>query len=70
MRLAGRVGLGTEVRGGRARLAEVAREDGLEEGAEDNLGATTDCEHLPNWKRRRLIRTRSGEETSRGRGRT
>jgi len=38
--LAGRVGLGAEVRGGRA-LREVAAQDGCDEGAEDNLGTTT-----------------------------
>ena len=31
--------MSAEVGGGRARLGEVAREDGLQEGAEDDLGA-------------------------------
>jgi len=37
--LACRVGLGAEVSGGGAGLGEVAREDGLEERAEDDLSA-------------------------------
>ena len=44
VRLAGRVGLGAEVGGGGAGLGEVAGEDGMEEGAEDDLGATSGCE--------------------------
>ncbi len=34
------VGLGAEVGRGRTRLGEVAAEDGVDEGAEDNLGST------------------------------
>lgn len=40
MGLAGGVDLGAEVGSGRARVGEVAREDGLEEGSEDDLGTT------------------------------
>jgi hypothetical protein len=68
--LACRIGLSAEVGGGRADVGEVAREDGLEEGSEDDLGAAViyirasfellvSCEH-----------TRSGEEPSREQGRT
>jgi len=35
------VGLGAEVRGGRAGLGKITGEDGLEEGAEDDLGTTS-----------------------------
>lgn len=38
--LASRVGLGAEVGRGGAALGEVAGEDGLEEGPEDDLGTT------------------------------
>jgi hypothetical protein len=38
--LASRVGLGAEVGRGGAALGEVAGEDRLEEGPEDNLGTT------------------------------
>lgn len=38
--LASRVGLGAEVGSGRATLGEVAGEDGLDEGPEDDLGST------------------------------
>lgn len=38
--LASRVSLGAEISSNGSRLGEVAREDGLEEGAEDDLGAT------------------------------
>ena len=68
MRLAGRVGLGAEVGGGGARLREVAREDGLEEGAEDDLGTTAECKHWNVVEGE--TRTQSGEGPSRGRGRT
>ena len=43
MRLAGGVDLGTEVGGGGARLGEVAGEDGLDEGAEDDLSTAVGC---------------------------
>ena len=43
MGLASRVDLGTEVGSGGAGLGEVAGEDGLEERAEDDLGATVQC---------------------------
>ena len=39
--LAGGVGLSAEVCGGGAGLGEVAGEDGVEEGAEDDLGAAS-----------------------------
>jgi hypothetical protein len=45
VRLASRVGLGAEVGSGGARLGEVAGEDGLDEGAEDDLGATVGHQH-------------------------
>jgi hypothetical protein len=41
--LASRVDLCAEVGSGGAGLGEVAGEDGLEERAEDDLGATTRC---------------------------
>ncbi len=41
VRAAGLLGLGAEVGRGRARLGEIAAEDGVDEGAEDHLGATT-----------------------------
>lgn len=44
MGLAGRVDLGAEIGGGGAGFREVAGEDGLEERAEDDLGATVSCE--------------------------
>lgn len=40
--LAGGVGLGAEVCGGGAGLGEVAGEDGVEERAEDDLGAAAE----------------------------
>jgi hypothetical protein len=43
MGLARSVGVGAQVGGGGARLGEVAREYGLEERAEDDLGATVMC---------------------------
>jgi hypothetical protein len=42
--LASRVNLRAEVGSSRARLGEVARENGLEEGAEDDLGTTIKCQ--------------------------
>ena len=42
--LASRVNFGAQVGSGGARLGEVAREDGLEEGTEDDLGATVECQ--------------------------
>jgi hypothetical protein len=44
MGLASSVGVGAEVGSRGARLGEVAREDGLEERAEDNLGTAAICE--------------------------
>lgn len=41
-RLASRLSPGTEVGSSRSRVGEVAGEDGLEEGAEDNLGTTVE----------------------------
>jgi hypothetical protein len=41
LRLASRVNLGAEIGSSRARLGEVAGEDRLEEGAEDDLSAAT-----------------------------
>lgn len=38
--LASRINLGTEIGGSRSGLREVAGEDGLDEGAEDDLGTT------------------------------
>jgi hypothetical protein len=43
MRLAGGVDLSTKVGGSGATLREVAREDGLDERAEDQLGTTATC---------------------------
>ena len=43
MGLAGGVDLGAEVGRGRARVGEVAGEDGLEEGSEDDLGTAVCC---------------------------
>ena len=43
MGLASRVGLSAEVGGSRAGLGEVAGEDWLEEGVEDELGTTAGC---------------------------
>jgi hypothetical protein len=43
--LASRVSRCTEVGSGGARLGEVAGEDWLQEGAEDDLGATSCCQH-------------------------
>jgi hypothetical protein len=40
--LASRVNLSAKVGSGGARLGEVAREDGLEEGTEDDLGTTVE----------------------------
>lgn len=44
MGLASRVCASAEVSGGGAGLGEVAREDGLDERAEDDLGAAAGCE--------------------------
>lgn len=44
--LASRVNLGAKVGSSGARLGEVAREDGLEEGTEDDLGTTVECQFL------------------------
>ena len=44
--LASRVNLGAEIGSSGSRLGEVAREDGLDEGAEDNLGTTAKCQYL------------------------
>jgi hypothetical protein len=70
VRLASRVGLGAEVSGGRAGLGEVAREDWLEEGAEDDLGATRRSQMEMMLERIGPRRTQSGEGPSRGPGRT
>jgi hypothetical protein len=56
--LASGVDLGAEVGSGGARLREVAGEDGLEEGSEDNLGATIWCQSVP-CKRGKLEYLRS-----------
>jgi hypothetical protein len=44
--LASRVNLGTEIGSSGSRLGEVAREDGLDEGAEDDLGTTAKCQYM------------------------
>ena len=44
--LASGVDLGAEVGSGRAGLGEVAGEDGLDEGAEDDLGTTASCQYM------------------------
>ena len=44
--LASRVNLGAEIGSSGSRFGEVAREDGLEEGTEDNLGTTAKCQYL------------------------
>ena len=44
--LASRVNLGAEIGSSGTRLGEVAREDGLDEGAEDDLGTTARCQYL------------------------
>ena len=44
--LASRVNLGAEIGSSGSRLGEVAREDGLDEGAEDDLGTTARCQYL------------------------
>lgn len=46
MGLASRVDLGAEVGSGRTGVGEVAREDGLEEGSEDDLSTTVCCQQL------------------------
>lgn len=63
--LASRVGLSAEVGRGGATLREVAGEDGLEEGSEDDLGTTTKCQSLVSvaWN---IVHTQSGEGPSRG----
>ena len=74
VRLAGGVDLSTEVGCGRARLGEVAGEDGLEEGAEENLSAAEGggacvrfiSSFVGAMQHDRL--TQSGEEPSKGRG--
>lgn len=47
VRLASRVNLSTEIGSSRSRLGEVAREDRLDERAEDNLSTT--------WKRQLIV---------------
>jgi hypothetical protein len=44
--LASRVNLGAEIGSSGSRLGEVAREDGLDEGAEDDLGTTSKCQYM------------------------
>ena len=44
--LASRVNLGAEIGSSGSRLREVAGEDGLNEGAEDDLGTTARCQYL------------------------
>ena len=68
--LASGVDLGAEICGGRAGLGEVAREDWLEEGAEDDLGATACCQCVLMGIQTVILHTQSGEEPSRGQGRT
>jgi hypothetical protein len=46
MGLARRVHLSAEVGGSRTRFRKVTREDGLKEGAEDDLSTTITCEHF------------------------
>lgn len=61
--LASRVSLGAEIGSDGSRLGEVAREDGLEEGAEDDLGATFECQLLNRVSDLGLL-TQSGAEPS------
>lgn len=68
--LASRVNLSAEIGGSRSGFREVAGEDGLHKGAEDDLGTTTKCQRCVVVWPGRLERTKSEEETSTGRGRT
>jgi len=70
MGLASCIGLSTKAGSGRTGVVEVAREDGLEEGAEDDLGTTTSYEFRVNYLGREYTRTQFGGEPSRERGRT
>jgi hypothetical protein len=68
--LLGLLGLSLEVLRGRGGGREIAGEDGLEEGSEDNLSAT-EMQVSKGFPCKTLGKlTRSGEEPSRERGRT
>jgi hypothetical protein len=68
--LASRVSRCAEVGGGGPSLGEVAGEDWLDEGAEDNLGAASFRQYLAETNVEGFELTQSGEEPSKGRGRT
>ena len=70
MRLLGLLGLSLEVLRGGGGGGEIAREDGLKEGSEDNLSAT-EMQVSKGFPCKMLGKlTRSVEEPSRERGRT
>jgi len=50
MRLRSLIGLGSEIGRSRTALGEVAGEDWLDEGAEDDLGAADDNVSLKSWE--------------------
>lgn len=55
--LASRVNLSAEVGSSGARLGEVAREDGLDEGAEDDLGTTVECQLRSEFSAMSVLRS-------------
>lgn len=69
MRLRSLIGLGSEIGRSRTALGEVAGEDWVDEGTEDDLGAADDNVSLKAG-REYFQPTRSGEEPSIGQAQT